>query len=273
MKTLLTFLTVCLFYAPAFSQAGKFNNEVTAYELVKIFSTKHAEKLPQGLRSIPLKKIKAKNNRISFYFKGAYIRLDAIGTKNKVLLLNGRAFSRKDLTTSKSIHLAIISKFGLTPKKTMSQFFYLVSSRAFASTSPVSPLEEDFGDSTSTDNPFYGVSPAEPTTAQNTGATETQFDGQDYDVFDLGDSPSLGDSFVARRLQAPFDLMTGQNQAAMLKFLDSWLGGFNQYLGGGSNSALARGAAARGIGGLGAGTQLTQFLQLGTSPSLIPTPY
>ena len=230
---------------------------ITAYDLINPLSSERADKLPRSLKSFELKNFSVKKNKMSFYFKKVFIHVEYLGQRNRVLLLNGRPFTAKELSSEKAIKQAIIAKFGLTQKRRVSSLLELFFSTANAQASAISPTPTGFSAGQNDAPP--GQNDA-PTTVFQGQETQTYDFGVNYkDIFSLFVKDSvLGSTTMGKNLQAAYALLAPEGQQAMFKFVSNFLLGILSIA---DPAAVAAGATGMDI------------FNLGTSPSSIRAPY
>ena len=243
MKSILT-VVLLVFLGTQGQAASSKKGEVepmTFYKMVKMFSKQHADQLPSIIKNDELTHFHAKGNRMSFRWRGIYMRLDFVGRERAVFLFNGRAFSFNDISSSENIRKALKNKFALIPGRRTTKRAAQIEARSQASLDAVSvdPFASDLAGPDVTPvraNPVtQPYDRGESDQAQRNGVYQVHFEslvGRQPKVYDIfpDDSPE-NNTVMGVGMQSAFDTMSGPYQAGMISGLDNWLGGFNRALG------------------------------------------
>ncbi len=243
----------------------------SAADLVEAFHAESAQALPKALSAQPIVDLAVAPKALFFRLQGMPFHLEWLGKPGRLFKLNGRVFSARDLESEKAFSKAFRSRFGLSMKSTHNiGLWSVLFSQAFAETTGV---DASLFDDSQLGNEATPAPSGETTKAESSEATQASADAEGGVTFEDMDTvnfnkflksdnlfpqgASLAQTQVGKRLNIAFDLMTGANQLAMIKFMYMFLGGLQ--------------FAMNPAGGLSPG--LGVINNIGVAPSSVAFPY
>ncbi len=245
MKKFRVVFIILMFLGLSAFTARSEGKKMSAFEFMSRFNPSYAKQMSAAEKGVPITDIKAQGQSLAFRYKGVYLRFDFVGTEDVYIRLNGIAFSEQEVKHSNIFKKAVLTKFGLRLKNKQAKISQ--SLRSFASETTVSPLGEQ---SYEAPEPRTFHVPEDTNTGDWGGVGEDQeeeddeanaanrvdfsdsFETTEYRLFSE-DAEEPSTNYMRNRrqeMQLAFEMISGDNQAGMLNFVNGWMGGLNNML-------------------------------------------